>query len=185
MSGGSKKKRNINFCGPKDQPNHPFWQGITIEKYEKICEITRLFTKDRSGAHDLAHTVILRLFKYCPVPARIVNFDAFIFAIARNAWIDSQKQQKVISLTELENTSTSEIPVFDSNLANVLARYDLKLITAKMQRYDPKLVQTLILILSGEKLPEIAKRLGEPVRTTRFRYYRWRGQIKALLRGEM
>lgn len=182
MSNGRKCNYKKKLGRRKQQRNRRFWERITSGRYEKILEIARGLTKNLSDAHDLAQTVVLRLLKYCPKPVRITNFNAYIFTTTKNAWIDSQCQ-KEISLAELEKTGSIQIVVVDPNLGQVLESIDnFKLLGANRELKDTKLLRTIILSRAGYKLPDIAKILNEPVRSTRYRWYRYRDvQRKALL----
>ena len=183
MSGGPDRKNAKRVEIQEYRRNRRFWERIIVEKYNEILAIARSFTNDISTAYDLAQTVILRLLKYSPAPASIASFDAYIFTSTRNAWIDSQGPRREISITAFEQTSSPEIAVTDSNLNNVNAKRDLELVTERLHVTDRKLLTTITLLRAGEKLPDIADTLGESVRTTKYRYYRWRNQIMRKLQN--
>jgi DNA-directed RNA polymerase specialized sigma24 family protein len=163
----------------KQRRNRRFWKKVTAERHEKILEIARRFTKDINDAYDLAQTVVLRLLTYCPKPIRVINLDAYIFTSTRNAWLDSKRRpQKEINFSDLEKSNLLEIPVLDPNLNRLLKTSPLDALESKDELNDSKLLLTKIWIGEGLKLPEIAEKLDEPVRRTRYRWYRYRNDLR-------
>jgi len=175
-----QKKRPRKLGRRKLRRNRRFWERVTTCRNEKILEIARRFT-NINEARDLAQTVIFRLLKYCPKPVRIINLDAYIFASTKNAWLDSQRPKKEISFSELKKTDLPKIAVSDPNLTKFLETCDIKALVKKSEPNNTKLLQTKIWIQAGFSLPDIARMLNEPIRRTRYRWYRYRNaQQKAL-----
>ena len=181
MSREQKSKRRKKLGRKKQRRYRRFWQRVTSNKYDRILEIARCFTRNITDAQDLAQTVVFRLLKYCPKPIRIINLDSYIFISTRHAWLDSQPSHKEIKFSELRKTDAPQISVLDPNLERFLETCDIKALVGKAVSNDTQLMRTKILLEAGYKLPEIAKLLGEPVRRTRHRWYRNRdAQQKAL-----
>lgn len=175
-----KKKRTRKLGRRKLRRNRTFWERVTTCRYERILKIAGRFT-NINEAEDLAQSVIFRLLKYCPKPIRIINLDAYIFASTKNAWLDSQRQKKEINFSELKKRDLPKIAVLDPNLTNFLETCDIKALVKKSEPNNTKLLQTKIWIQAGFTLPDIAIMLNEPVRRTRYRWYRYRNaQQKAL-----
>ena len=171
-------KRNKKPGRKKQRRNRRFWRHATASRYERIVEIARRFTKDLNDARDLAHAVIFRLLKYCPKPIRIINLDAYIYVSVRNEFLDSQRRQKEIDFSTLEEISAPETAVLDQNITRFLATCDLEALMQKTGTNDPNLLRTMILIGAGYDIPQIAQLLNEPVRRTRYRWYRYRGRLR-------
>jgi DNA-directed RNA polymerase specialized sigma24 family protein len=183
MSREQKRKQNRKFGIRKKKRHRRFWRRITTQKYDKILEIARRFTKDLSDAYDLAQSVVLRLLKYCPKPVAITNFDGYIYATTKNAWVDTQRSQKEINLSDLDKTEWPQLAVLDPRLTRILASSDTRSLISREETNDPKLLQTIILKGAGWTLPKIAVALNEPVRRTRYRWYRYRDAQKQALRS--
>lgn len=156
-----------------------FWKRVVANRYEKILEIARRFTRNISDAQDLAQTVILRLLQYAPKPARIINIDAYIFTSTKHAFLDSQRHsQREVVFSDLKKDDLPETGVLDPNINTFLATCDIKALEQKAESNEAKLLQTKILIGARFKLPEIAILLNEPVRRTRFRWYKYRSAMR-------
>src|SRR5689334_7619720 len=89
-----QKRRRKTKSARKQLRHRRYWKRIVANRYEKILEIARYFTRNISDAQDLAQTVILRLLTYCPRPVRIINLDAYIAVSVKHAFLDSQRRPK-------------------------------------------------------------------------------------------
>lgn len=182
MSRGQKSKRR-KVGARKQRRNRRYWRRVTARKYEKIFEIARCFTKNISDAQDLAQTVILRLLKYCPKPVRIINLDAYIYVSAKHAWLDLQRPQREISFSDLKKADLPKVAALDPQLTRILETCDIKALMGRTEISDAKLLQTKIWIEAGFSLPDIALMLDEPVRRTRYRWYKYRNTQQKALRS--
>jgi DNA-directed RNA polymerase specialized sigma24 family protein len=176
-----EQKRIRKTKSAKKQMRHRrFWKRVVANRYERILEIARRFTRDVSDAQDLAQTVILRLLQYAPKPVRIINIDAYIFTSTKHAFLDSQCRPEVeINFSDLRKEDIPETGVLDPNINRFLATCDIKALEQKVESNAAQLLQTKILIGAGFKLPQIAILLNEPVRTTRYRWYKYRNTLRS------
>ncbi len=177
-----QRKRKRKVGRRKQRRNRRFWKRVVANRYARIFEIARRFTKSVSDAHDLAQTVILRLLKYSPKPVRIVNLDAYIFVSTKHAFLDSQRRpHREISFSDLKKKDLQQTAALDPNISRFLETCDLRKLERKAEANEAKLRYTKIWIGAGLKLPQIATLLNEPVRRTRYRWYQYRkNQQKAL-----
>jgi len=182
MSRGHKSKHR-KVGARKQRRNRRYWRRVTARRYEKIFEIARCFTKNISDAQDLAQTVILRLLKYCPKPVRIINLDAYIYVSTKHAWLDLQLPHREISFSELKKADLPQVAALDPKLSRFLATCDVKKLMERNKVNDAKLLQTKIWIEAGFSLPDIAFMLDEPVRRTRYRWYKYRDTQQKALRS--
>ena len=182
MSRGQKSKRR-KLGSRKRRRNRRYWRRVIARQYEKIFEIARCFTKNISDAQDLAQTVILRLLKYSPKPVRIINLDAYIYVSTKHAWLDLQRPRREISFSDLKKADLPKVAALDPNLSKFLETCDIKALMGRKEVNDAKLLQTKILIEAGFSLPDIALMLDEPVRRTRYRWYKYRDTQQKALRS--
>lgn len=174
-----QKRRRKTKSARKQLRHRRFWKRVVANRHERILEIARRFTRNISDAQDLAQTVILRLLTYCPRPVRVINLDAYIAVSVKHAFLDSQRRpQKEINFSELKKQDLKQTAVLDPNITRILETRDIKALTRKVEMNDAKLLLTMIWIASGLKLPEIAKLLNEPVRRTRYRWYKYRDDLR-------
>ena len=188
-----QKSRHKRKPGRKKQRRYRrFWRQVTAERYDKILGFARRFTKDITDAHDLAQTVVWRLLKYCPNPVRVIDVDAYIWTSTKHLALDLRRAQKEISFSNLRKTDSPQIAVLDPNITRFLEEGDLNSLAQKTKTADAKAAKTKALVLQiqilvgeGYKLPAIAKRLNQPVRTIRYRWYQHlRAQKKVLQRSQ-
>ena len=175
-----QKRLRRTKSAKKQRRYRRFWKRVVANRYEKIFEIARRFTRNISDAQDLAQTVILRLLQYAPKPVRIINIDAYIFTSTKHAFLDSQRRpQREINFSDLRKEDIPEAGVLDPNITRFLATCDIKALAQKVESDDAKLLQTKILVGAGFKLPEISMLLNEPVRRTRYRWYKHRNALRS------
>lgn len=177
-----QRGRRRTKSAKKQLRNRKFWKRVVANRYEMIFKVARCFTKNISDAQDLAQTVVLRLLTYCPRPVRIINLDGYIAVSVKHAFLDSQRRpQREISFSDIKKTDLLKTAALDPNITRILESCDLKALGSRVEVSEDKLlVQTKMLIAAGFKLPEIAKRLNEPVRRTRHRWYRYRNALRSL-----
>jgi DNA-directed RNA polymerase specialized sigma24 family protein len=186
-----QKSRHRQKPGKKKQRrNRRFWRQVIENRYTRIFEFARRFTKNISDANDLAQTVVWRLLKYSPKPVRVVNLDAYIWASTRNAALDLRKAQKEINFSDLRKTDSPQLAVPDPNINKFMAECDVKALAPKITATTAKALQRRALVLqirilkeAGHNLPEIAKRLNQPIRRVRHYWYQERQALRKGLQG--
>lgn len=154
-----------------------FWEKYCTERYPTILERARYVTAgNEDHARDIAQTVVERLLRYLPEPAGIENIEGYVYRTAQNAWKDSLRAVNDLNQPNPEGKEPSQPITLEPRLLDVL-RSEEKLAALALTK-DPKVRMIQKLRAEGFTFPQIAGQLGEPVRQTRYRWYKYQATLK-------
>lgn len=106
------------------------------------------------------------------------RFDSWMFRIARNAWIDEVRRNK-IQASDAEEDEIERVPGLDGENAQI-ARLTLSTVMAAIDRLPPDQREVLVLVVMEEmSYAETADVLGVPTGTVMSRLARAREKIAA------
>jgi DNA-directed RNA polymerase specialized sigma24 family protein len=153
-----------------------FWEKFCTERYPRILEMARYVTGNEDHAHDIAQTVVERLLRYLPQPA---NVEGYVYTMAQNAWKDSLRAVNSLNQPKPEGNEPSQPSSLEPRLRDVLrSEENLKVLALTKDAKDPKVRITQALRAQGFTFPQIANQLGEKVRQTRYRWYKYQTMLK-------
>jgi DNA-directed RNA polymerase specialized sigma24 family protein len=154
-----------------------FWTQAWLDRRERLLRYTSILTNgNRADAEDRLQDIYVRALKYAPDPSDKKPMPYLKGMIRRN-WIDTQPRPTV-SLDEVfEKDPTNPALLVDDDIVKILERQEhLDILSGLVS--SPKLKLTLELYAEGYEWEEIATILGERVRTTRFRWYKFCARVR-------
>jgi RNA polymerase sigma-70 factor (ECF subfamily) len=162
--------------------------AVLVERYvSPIYKFSYRYVRNGPDAEDVAQETFLRVWKNLKQFDQSKNFKTWLFAIAKNASLDSLKKRKTLSFSSLGE----EDDAVEAVLAPYVAVADASDVTFDRsllrKRFDAALGQlperyrdVMVMRYTGNlKFREIAERLHEPIDTVKSRHRRG----LALLRG--
>jgi len=173
----NKLSTSEKYCTESVNSFREFWTLRWIELYQQILNYARTLTNgDLHLAENLVQEVGLRVFRYAPNPSG-KNPLLYMKRMIRNAWIDS-RQPPNVSLDELfEKDPGNSVLFVDDEILKVLEKGQcIEVIGEHVS--SPELKLMLELFAEGYDWETIATILGENVRTTRFRWYKFCKQVR-------
>jgi len=176
----------------KARLKEPGRAGITMDRFanrlsdyylERILGFAYNKTGDRSKAEDLAQDIIVEILTGLSRPSEIRDFDAWVWSIARYTychWLEKQSGCNEVRLIGVE-TSADEVD------SRVLSEEELNLLRREIGFLSNSQRQTIIMhYYEGRSCDEIARILGIPVGTVKWRLFDARRDLKkgmARMRG--
>jgi DNA-directed RNA polymerase specialized sigma24 family protein len=154
-----------------------FWEKFCTERYPTILEKARYLTAgNEDHARDIAQTVVERLLRYLPQP---LNVEGYVYTMAQNAWKDSLRAVNKLNQPNPEGNEPSQPSKLAPQLRDLLrSEENLKVLELTKDPKNPKVRITQKLLAQGFTFPQIADRLGEKVRQTRYRWYKYQAMLK-------
>ena len=117
------------------------------------------------------------------------DFGAWLFAVARNLFLDSLRKKRPVSLEAMAGESDEPYPVADTRqlpaLEAVAQREVTQRVAATLDQLSPEYREVIVLRFQEElSLEEIAAVTRAPLGTIKSRLYRGLNQMMPLLQGD-
>lgn len=161
--------------------NTAFWEKAFSENFATLCSRAsrRLTNGNPVDAEDAVSEAFVRVMRYTPNPDAIKSVVPYLWTIVKRVWTAQQVRlstTRTVRLEDLDADEIERIPAVrvEPDIQMVLEKEDFLLelrMTLGPLSLDEKAL--LDLFLEGLSLDEIATTLGEDVKRTRFRWYKF------------
>ena len=161
---------NLEFC-------HQF---MGIENV--LRAFANSLTKDKEEAIDLFQDTAYKAFKYRERFQPTTNFQAWVFTIMKNTFINKYRQRK---RRQTINDQTNNAYYINTSAAvenQGESKITLEEITTAIEQLEPQLATPFILAFQGYQYDEIAAQLQIPLGTVKSRIHFARKQLQYQLR---
>jgi len=187
------RRAPVSAPGPEDAERPAAAQILAIAERGDRSAFTLLFVRFapkvkafliRRGAaapEELAQEVMLSVWRKAAYfdPARGTG-EAWIFAIARNALIDSLRRQRGLPLVEMDPVAGASEPTRGD--VELEAAQDARRVRAAVRALSPEQIEVVKLSFFDDRPhPEIAERLGLPLGTVKSRLRLAMKRLRSLL----
>lgn len=153
---------------------------VLFERYvSRIYNFIYRYTGGKVDADDIAQEAFVRAWKNLKRFDEKKSFRTWIFAIAKNAALDSLKKKKAVLFSDFEGED--ETNVFEETISDPLPlpdeifdRADIaRFVSSSLEELSPRYRIVLILHYTEDfTFQEIADSLGEPLNTVKSRHRR-------------
>lgn len=149
--------------------------GLVDRYWDRVCQWLLRLTGSREAAEDITQDVFLKIWvglpQYAARDEARVGFRAWLFRIARNAWIDHCRRRAEVSGVAEIDAATREAGPLEAAQERELAAFIEQAVLALAEEY-----RAPFLLRVGESLPyqEIAEIMGLNEDTVRWRIFKAR-----------
>jgi RNA polymerase sigma factor (sigma-70 family) len=161
--------------------NEAFWEKTYIENFATLCSRAsrRLTNGNPVEAEDAVSEAFARVMRYAPNPDAIKSVVPYLWTVVKRVWTAQQVRLSTTRTEHLEDLDAEEIeripavrvePDIQMVLEKEAFQLELRMTLGPMSLEEKALVD---LFLKGFSLDEIASTLGEDVKRTRFRWYKF------------
>ncbi|MFI3281540.1 MAG: RNA polymerase sigma factor [Rikenellaceae bacterium] len=164
--------------------DHRAFEALTTRYREAIYRLMLARTGSMHDANDLIQETLIKAYVRLPLYSKKYTFGQWIYTIARNTLIDSQRRQREdFSLDDRYSISDVKNPTPEQCVIN---KQDRKLIELSIERLSPTHAQLFRMRFFDEySYEEIAEKLKMPLGTVKTNIHRARAKMcQYLLEGD-
>lgn len=144
----------------------------------------KLLKYDKQSADDLTQDTMQKAISYAPDLKNTDNISGWLYAIARNIFINDYRKKKKKPTyfvgDSFESTVTNNI--IDNYDSIQEAESNIEFIMSQLKRVNPKYEKCIRLMLDGKKIEEISAILDIPAGTVKSRIFMGRKEMKEKLK---
>lgn len=161
--------------------NDAYWAKAYSENFATLCAraAKRLTHGNSLEAEDAVSEAFVRAMRYAQHPESIRNVLPYLWTVVKNVWTAQQGRlstTRTDSLEDLDIEELESLPAFqvEPEILAILQKEDFLLgLQMRLGPISLEEQEMIELRLEGYSLEEIAEQLGEDVRRTQFRWYKF------------